>query len=283
MFFYSSGLKKLCTKISKSLGIYSCYLDIRSYSDGEIYLNLTGNFYKKNVFIFKNIYSPVNSDLIEALFTINYFKSNYAKSVILVSPYLGYSRQDKLEECSNFIPSKLISRLFKSSGLDYLITIDIHSQQVASYYDFPIINVKTTSLISNLISKYNLLPIFPDYGSYNRFVFSGIRDYIVLSKSRVGDYVSYKTSKRIKGNRAIIIDDIIDTGGTLSKICSYLDFNTLYSYATHAVFSVPYINFLSKLNLSKTFVTNTIDRRYGGNIIKLDISYLLLNSISSLL
>ncbi|MGX7458717.1 ribose-phosphate diphosphokinase [Candidatus Vidania fulgoroideorum] len=283
MFYYSSGLKQLCNKVSKSLGIYSYYLDIKNYSDGEIYLEIPNNFYRKNIFIFKNIYNPINSDLVETLFAINYFKSNFAKNVILVSPYLGYSRQDKLEGSNNFIPSKLISKLFKHSGLDYLVTFDIHSQQVLSYYDFPIINIKTTSLITKLINEYKPISIFPDYGSYNRFICNGIKDYIILSKYRIGDNVSYNMSKTIKGSKALIIDDIIDTGNTLSSLCNYLDFKVLYYYSTHAVFSVPYINVLSKLRLKRMFVTNTIYRDYFKLVTRLDISSLLSGCLESLI
>ncbi|QSW37996.1 ribose-phosphate pyrophosphokinase [Candidatus Vidania fulgoroideae] len=283
MFYYSYELKKLCNKVSKSLGVYSLYLDIGRYNDGEIYLDLPLSFYNKNVFIFKNIYKPINSSLVEVLFVVNYFKSNFAKSVSLVSPYLGYSRQDKIEGKNCFIPSKFISKLFKNSGLDRLITVDIHSQQVISYYDIPVINIKTNSLISKIIRKYRLLSIFPDYGSYNRFICKNIKNYIVLSKYRNKEKISYKTLKRIKGNRAIIIDDIINTGSTISNLCKHLIFKKLYLYSTHVLFNGSFVKILPKLKPNRIFVTNTIERCYDKPIHKLDISSLLANTIAPLI
>ncbi|MGX7583036.1 ribose-phosphate diphosphokinase [Candidatus Vidania fulgoroideorum] len=281
LFFYGNNCKKICIEVSKFFKINCNKIFVERFSDGEINVFLKKNiFEKKNIFFFKNIFKPINDNIIEILMSIRNFKKYSSGKIFLVSPYLGYSRSDREEEnVFNCVSAKLLADLLETVGLDGLLTVDLHTKQISSFYKIPVINISTFPIVKKIINKRQIL--FPDFGSVKRFnnlIIHNDYNYSVIYKYRNKNKI--KSFGKKKKKNIILIDDIIDTGKTLLKIFKRKNKQKNNKiYATHAVFSKSAKKIIKKIGFKKIYTTNTIERKKKKYFKLKKISKLIYNEI----
>ncbi|MGX7589827.1 ribose-phosphate diphosphokinase [Candidatus Vidania fulgoroideorum] len=283
MFFYSKELKNVCRYISKKLNVNSYVVKTLKFNDGEFKIRIKENIFNKDIFLFKNIYKPINETILETFFIIKYLKENFARSVFLVSPYIGYSRQDKPNfEFDSFVPFKSVLNLFELSGVNAIFTVDLHSGYTKSFCNFPLINISTSNLISKIIKEKKYTALFPDNGSYNRFISKKIKKSITLFKKREGSKVKITSPLLKNKSNFLFIDDIIDSGKTLLKTIKVLK-SKLSVYVTHGIFLQNNKTILKNSKISKFYISNSVFNKHE-NLKKtklFDISSLILEEIRS--
>lgn len=265
--------KKLAEKIAKYLNMSLSDAEISTFSDGETRINLNENFRGEDVFVIQSISKPANEHLMEMLICIDALKRSSAKRITAVVPYFGYARQDSKPAPRTPITAKLISNLITTSGADRVCTLDLHARQIQGFFDIPCDNLTSKPLITNHIknnySDNNIVIVSPDVGGVTRA--RGIAENLettiaIIDKRRATANVSevMNVIGDIEGKNCIIVDDIIDTAGTLlnaSKALIEKGALSVVAYGTHGVLSGPALENINKSPyLSKLFVTESINQ-----------------------
>ncbi len=278
--FYLSQSNHLSTNIAKELGIENGELELKRFLDGEIYIRLKESVRGKEVFIVQSTANNVNDSLMEILILTDSLKRSSAKEVTAIIPYFGYARQDRLNKGREAITSKLVAKLIESSGIDRVVTFDIHANQIQGFFNIPTDNIKTIRFLSNEIKKNinldNTVILAPDFGSVKRAsVLASILDLnlSIIDKRREkhNDVKIQNIIGEYKNKNILIIDDMIDTGNTLKRTIEQIkdDVKSINIIATHGVFSLDktkyknhqeYFDEFQKLGVNNIYVTNTIDQ-----------------------
>ncbi|UOQ27835.1 Ribose-phosphate pyrophosphokinase [Candidatus Vidania fulgoroideae] len=279
MFFCGKNCEHICRNISRLFKTNYKNINVERFPDGEINVYFKGNLNNENIFFFKNLFRPINENIIEAFMAIRNFKKHNSGKVFLVSPYLGYSRNDRESEYDvfNCVSSKLLADLLETSGLDGLFTVDLHTKQISSFYKIPVTNIDTFPITKKLIKNRQIL--FPDFGSLKRFnnlIEYKKFNYSVIHKYRKGSKI--KSFGKNNKKDIIFVDDIIDTGNTLIKSLKKIKKNKKV-YSTHAVFSTPFKRILKKAKINSIYTTNTINVKKSKHLKVKDISKLIFNKI----
>ncbi len=263
------------------------------FSDGEVHVQILDNIIDKDVFIIQSTHAPIDERLFPVLLLADAARRGFARSITLITPYFGYSRQDRMAEPNTPISSKVIADIIHSVGINHVVTVDLHSAQTQGFFDMTIENIETNQLFANYIKKNfktnGLAIVSPDAGGAKRARkiadLVGCKDVILLDKDR---YAKNKSSvMNIVGNpegkNLIIVDDIIDTAGTISNAAKALKEHggkKVVIIATHPVFSGKALINLSSENIDQIVVTNTIPIKDKlPNVEVLDISELLVSNI----
>lgn len=263
------------------------------FSDGESHVQILDDIAGKDVFIIQSTHTPIDERLFPALLLADASRRGFANSVTLITPYFGYSRQDRMAEPNTPISSKVIADIMNSVGINHVVTVDLHSAQTQGFFDMTIENIDTNQLFADYIKKHiktqNLAIVSPDAGGAKRARkiadLIGCKEVILLDKNR---YAKNKSSvMNIIGNPAekdlVIVDDIIDTAGTISNAAQALKDHggkKVFIIATHPVFSGQALENLSSDSIDKVIVTNTIPlSKTLPKIQVLDISDLLVENI----
>ena len=263
------------------------------FNDGEAHVQILDNIIGKDVFIIQSTHSPIDQRLFPVLLLADAARRSFARSITLITPYFGYSRQDRMAEPNTPISSKVVADMLYSVGINHVVTVDLHSAQTQGFFDMTIENIDTNQLfaeyIKNNIKNKKLAIVSPDAGGAKRARkiadLIGCKEVILLDKDR---YAKNKSAVmniigNPEGKDLIIVDDIIDTAGTISNAAKSLKEhggNKVIIIATHPVFSGNALNNLSSDNIDKIVVTNTIpiDKKLS-KIEILDISDLLAKNI----
>ena len=263
--------KKLSDKISKHLKNKIVNSSIRKFSDGEIYIEINENIRGNSIFIIQSVSSPANDNLMELLLCIDALKRSSAKNITAVIPYFGYARQDRKVVPRTSISAKLVSNLITNAGADRIVTVDLHSGQIQGFFDIPVDNLFATPIFSRHIKKKiknnNIICVAPDVGGVERARALGRRINASIAivdkrrpapgKSEVMNVVGY-----VKGKTCIIVDDIIDSGGTIVNAAKALKdkgAKDVYAYITHAVLSGNAVDKIKKSQVKKLIITDSID------------------------
>ena len=283
--------KLLSGKISKYLKNKLVNSSIRKFSDGEIYIEINENIRGNSIFIIQGISSPANDNLMELLLCIDALKRSSAKNITAVIPYFGYARQDRKVVPRTSISAKLVSNLITKAGADRIVTVDLHAGQIQGFFDIPVDNLFATPIFSRHIKKKikskNLICVAPDVGGVERARALGRKLDIGLAiidkrrptpgKSQVMNVVG-----NVKGKTCIIVDDIIDSGGTIINAAEALikrGAKEVHVYITHGVLSGESVEKIRKSKIKNLVVTDTIDNsdkvKKSRNIEVLSISNLL--------
>jgi len=257
--------KQLCQKTEFKLGIYQK----KQLSDGELYLQITTKITNQPVYVIGSTCQP-NDNIFELLILINALKENKAKKITLIIPYFGYARQDKIDRPGAPITAKLIAQLLKQSGINKFITIDIHSQRDQKYLGPQIINLLPFTLFTQYIKKNlslkNTIIVAPDNGAKPRALkLASLLDnlpVIVMEKIRPKQNIAkiIKFKKNVKNKNIIIIDDMIDTAGTIMAACQQLKkqrVKNIYIFATHGILSGPALKRLKNPIIKKVVLTDS--------------------------
>ena len=263
--------KNLSQKISKYLKNRLVNSSIRKFSDGEIYIEINENIRGNSIFIIQSVSSPENDNLMELLLCIDALKRSSAKNITAVIPYFGYARQDRKVVPRTSISAKLVSNLITKAGADRIVTIDLHSGQIQGFFDIPVDNLFATPIFARHIKKKlktkNLICVAPDVGGTARARALGKMLHVELAivdkrrpapgKSEVMNVIG-----NVKGKTCILVDDIIDSGGTIVNAAAALKkrgAKDVHVYVTHGVLSGNAIDKIKKSNIKNLVITDTID------------------------
>ena len=283
--------KNLSNKISKYLKNKLVNSSIKKFSDGEIYIEINENIRGNSIFIIQSVSYPANDNLMELLLCIDALKRSSAKNITAVIPYFGYARQDRKVVPRTSISAKLVSNLITNAGADRIVTVDLHAGQIQGFFDIPVDNLFSTPIFSRHIkkniNKKNLICVAPDVGGVERARALGKMLNIGLaiidkrrptpSKSQVMNVIG-----NVKGKICLIVDDIIDSGGTIINAAKALkdrEAKEVHVYVTHGVLSGEAVEKIKKSHIKNLVLTDTIDNdtkvKNAKNIHVLTISNLI--------
>tara|TARA_B100000965_G_scaffold264517_1_gene223378 strand:+ start:7297 stop:8229 length:933 start_codon:yes stop_codon:yes gene_type:complete len=283
--------KNLSQKISKYLKTKLVHSSIKKFADGEIYIEINENIRGNSIFLIQSVSSPANDNLMELLLCIDALKRSSAKNITAVIPYFGYARQDRKVAPRTSISAKLVSNLITKAGADRVVTVDLHAGQIQGFFDIPVDNLFATPIfarhIKKKLKKNNLICVAPDVGGVERTRALARKLDIGISiidkrrpapgKSQVMNVIG-----NVKNKTCIIVDDIIDSGGTIVNAAQALvdrGASEVHVYITHGVLSGSAVEKIKRSKIKNMVVTDTIDNSYKvkktKNIEILSISNLL--------
>ena len=263
--------KNLSHKISKYLKNKLVNSSIRKFSDGEIYIEINENIRGNSIFIIQSVSSPANDNLMELLLCIDALKRSSAKNITAVIPYFGYARQDRKVVPRTSISAKLVSNLITDSGADRVVTLDLHSGQIQGFFDIPVDNLFATPIfarhIKRKIKTKNMICVAPDVGGTARARALGKMLNVglaIVDKRRPapGKSVVMNVIGNVKDKTCIIVDDIIDSGGTIvnaAKILKQRGARDVHVYVSHGVLSGDAVEKIRKSQIKNLVITDTID------------------------
>jgi len=261
----------LTKKISDYLDVPLVDPQLVRFANGEIFCEIEKNVRGADVFVIQSTCTPVNDTLMELLIMIDALKRASASSITAVIPHYGYARQDRKVSPRTPISAKLVADLLTVAGAKRVITMDLHAGQIQGFFNIPFDNIFASPVIMNFIKQElmseNTIFVSPDAGGVERVRHYAKKlkaDIAMIDKRRTGKNVAKAMNVvgDVKGKECIIIDDMIDTAGTLVEACKALKDNgatKVYACATHAIFSNPAIERISSSpELDKVIVTDTI-------------------------
>jgi ribose-phosphate pyrophosphokinase len=263
--------KNLSQKISKFLKTKLVHSSIRKFSDGEIYIEINENIRGNSIFLLQSVSSPANDNLMELLLCIDALKRSSAKNITAVIPYFGYARQDRKVAPRTSISAKLVSNLITKAGADRIVTVDLHAGQIQGFFDIPVDNLFATPIFARHVKKNikgkNLICVSPDVGGVERSralarkLDIGIA---IIDKRRPapGKSQVMNVIGNVNNKTCIIVDDIIDSGGTIVNAAQALinrGAKEVHVYITHGVLSGEAVEKIKKSKIKKLVITDTID------------------------
>jgi len=283
--------KNLSSKIAKYLKEKLVNSNIRKFKDGEIYVEINENIRGNNIFFIQSVSSPANDNLMEMLLCIDALKRSSAKNITAVIPYFGYARQDRKVVPRTSISAKLVSNLITQAGADRVVTVDLHAGQIQGFFDIPVDNLFTTPLFARHIKKKikskNIICVAPDVGGVERSRALGRILNVGLAivdkrRPKPGQSQVMNVIGDVKGKTCIIVDDIIDSGGTIvnaAKALKQRGAKDVYVYISHGVLSGDAVKSIKNSPIKKLVITDTINNenkvRSAKNIEILSISNLM--------
>ena len=287
---------KLAQSVAKNLGINLTEADINKFKDGEISIKINESIRGKDVFIMQPTSAPTNDNIMELLIMIDACKRASAGYINAVIPYYGYARQDRKTRGREPITAKLVANLLTVAGANRVITMDLHAGQIQGYFDIPVDHFSAIRLLSTHFKSFaydkpeEFVVVSPDLGGVRRA--REFADYLklpiaIIEKRRPMPNVSEVMSVigDFEGKHAIIVDDMIDTAGTITNAADFLVENgakDVYLVATHGVFSGDAIKKLQKPSVKEVVITDTIElseEKKIDKIVQLSIAPLLAEAI----
>jgi ribose-phosphate pyrophosphokinase len=262
---------ELASKVAKKLNISLGKALVDKFSDNELNIRVDEHVRGKDVFILQSTCFPANDNLMELIILIDALRRSSASRITAVIPYFGYARQDRRVRSERVpISAKLVADMLQSAGADRILTIELHSDQIQGFFNVPVDNVYGTKVLHNHIVKSsykNQIIVSPDVGGVVRAralaKLLDDADLAIIDKRREKENSSQVMNVigDVKGKTCILVDDIIDTAGTICNAADALKeggANKVVSYATHAVLSGPAIERISNSKLDELIVTDTI-------------------------
>lgn len=282
--------RDICGHLSVPLG----NAKVRTFSDGEVMVEIGENVRGRDVYIIQSTSSPANDNLMELLVMVDALKRASANKVNAVVPYFGYARQDRKVAPRAPITAKLVADLMSVAGIDRLLTMDLHAGQIQGFFDIPVDHLYAAPVMLDEIRRQDLgelIVVSPDAGGTERaraFAKRLNAGLAIIDKRRSGPNVSEVMNivGDVKDRVCVIIDDMIDTAGTLCTGASALVEQgavEVYACATHGVLSGPALDRISASPLKKVFVTDTIETQEKLDqcdcLQRLSVSHLLAEAI----
>ncbi len=269
--FSGSSSEKFTDVVAKAIGTNCGKMTKTKFSCGEMYVKFDESFRGEDVFLFQTGRTGnMNDDLIELLLMIDAAKQSFAEKIHVVMPYFPYSRQDKIHVAREGISAKLFANLIECAGADHLISMHFHSDQIQGFFDFPVDNLNPRNLFVDYFKNKNIqnpIIISPDAGgakSARKFASALGCELAILNKTRPAHNKSevLEIIGDVAGKTPIIVDDLIDTGGTMCGAKQALVENgakdEVYLCGTHAVFSGEAREKLSAANFAEIVTTDSL-------------------------
>ena len=294
LIFSLSTSKGLAKKISIESKIPLGECELCHFADGEIMARCLTNVRGKTCYVVQSTIAPSSDSLFEVFVFTDSLRNAGAKEIVLITPYYGYSRQDRVARKGEPITAKIVANLLETAGIDQLISVDLHTQQIQGFFSIPVLNIETSELFGDyFVKRFNELGIkhedvvvvSPDHGSANRgrdvcSIFNNA-SLAVIDKRRPAPNQSEVTNVvgDTKGKICLIVDDIVDTGGTINNAVDALykkGAKEVFVAATHAILSS------SKLDprIKEFVTTDTVEKDIEGATI-LSVAPLIAKAIVS--
>ena len=268
--FALSSNQELAAKVADKMGIELGKSSVREFSDGEIQVNIEESIRGHHVFILQSTSSPVNDNLMEILIMVDALKRASAETVSVVMPYYGYARQDRKARSREPITSKLVANMLEVAGVDRLLTVDLHAAQIQGFFDIPVDHLMGAPLIADYfdLTGDDVVVVSPDHGGVTRArkLAQCLKTPIaIIDKRRSVDKMNTSEVMNIIGNvegkTCILIDDMIDTAGTICHAADALaeaGATHVFASCTHPVLSGPALDNIQKSAIEKLVVLDTI-------------------------
>ena len=262
---------QLSEEISKYIKKSLCQCSIKRFADMEIFVEILENVRGEDIFVIQSISYPANDNLMELLITIDALKRGSAKRITAVIPYFGYARQDRKTGPRTPITAKLVANLITNAGADRVLTLDLHAGQIQGFFDIPTDNLYSSPIFIRDIKKKfkgeKITFISPDVGGITRVreIATQLKSEIAIIDKRRGDPGKSEVMNiigDIKNKTCIIIDDIVDTAGTLcnaAKSIKNKGAKSVSAYITHGVLSAKAVAKISKSPIKNLVITNSIE------------------------
>ena len=260
----------LAQEIATSLGVELGAASVGRFSDGEVTVEIKQNVRARDVFVVQSTCNPTNENLMELLIMVDALKRASARRITAVIPYFGYARQDRRPRSTRVpISAKVVANLLETVGVERVLTMDLHADQIQGFFDIPVDNIYASPvLLSDLKSKAypNLVVVSPDVGGVVRARALAKQlgcDLAIIDKRRPAANVAevMHVIGEIEGRNCVVMDDMIDTAGTLVKAAEVLKergAKRVFAYCTHPVFSGPAVDRMASSQMDEVVVTNTI-------------------------
>ncbi|SDH20486.1 ribose-phosphate pyrophosphokinase [Sinosporangium album] len=272
MFFSGRAYPELAEEVARDLGIDMTPTKLHDFANGEIYARYLESVRGCDAFVIQSHTAPINKWIMEHLIMVDALKRASADRITVVMPFFGYARQDKKGKGREPITARLIADLFKQAGADRLMSIDLHTSQIQGFFDGPVDHLFAMPVLINYlkdkIDASNAIVVSPDTGRVRlaerwadtlgtpvAFIHKR-RDLDVANQVKVHEVVG-----KVRGRTCVLIDDMIDTGGSICKAADALyehGATNVIVAATHAVFSDPAVDRLKNSKISEVIVTNTL-------------------------
>ncbi|RVU47322.1 ribose-phosphate pyrophosphokinase [Rubrivivax rivuli] len=285
----------LAQEMAKHLGVEVGAASVGRFSDGEVTVEIRQNVRARDVFVVQSTCAPTNENLMELLIMVDALKRASARRITAVIPYFGYARQDRRPRSTRVpISAKVVANLLETVGVERVLTMDLHADQIQGFFDIPVDNIYASPvLLSDLKSKNypNLVVVSPDVGGVVRARALAKQlgcDLAIIDKRRPTANVSevMHVIGEIEGRNCVIMDDMIDTAGTLVKAAEVLKARgakSVYAYCTHPVFSGPAVERIANSQIDEVVITNTIPLSDAGKtctkIRQLSVAFLFAETI----
>ena len=293
--FSGNSNRPLAEEVCKSLKVPLGQAEVRRFSDGEVMVEIADNVRGGDVFVIQSTATPVNDHLMELLLMLDAFRRASAQRITAVIPYYGYSRQDRKVSPRVPISAKLVADLITTSGASRVLTIDLHAGQIQGFFDIPVDNLFATPVLFKYLQEQvrngSVAVVSPDPGGVERaraFAKRFNATLAIIDKRRVraNEVAEMRVVGEVEGQLAIIVDDIVDTAGTLATAAKALreaGATKVIACCTHAVLSGPAIQRIQDSELGALVVTDTIPLRAEGRecdkIKVLSVAHLLAEAI----
>jgi ribose-phosphate pyrophosphokinase len=268
--FTGNANPALAQEMARSLGVELGKATVGRFSDGEVTVELHQNVRARDVFVVQSTCAPTNENLMELLIMVDALKRASARRITAVIPYFGYARQDRRPRSMRVpISAKVVANLLETVGVERVLTMDLHADQIQGFFDIPVDNIYASPvLLSDLKSKAypDLVVVSPDVGGVVRARALAKQlgsDLAIIDKRRPRANVSevMHVIGEIEGRNCVIMDDMIDTAGTLVKAAEVLKergAKRVFAYCTHPILSGPAVDRIASSQLDEVVITNTI-------------------------
>ena len=284
LIFSGNSNKSLAEGIVARLGMRLGAATVSKFSDGEIMVKINESVRGRDVFVVQPTNAPSDTNLMELMIMADALKRASANTITAIIPYFGYSRQDRASEPRVPITAKLISNLITVSGVDRIVTMDLHAGQIQGFFDIPVDNLYALPVFYKYMQNNNLcnddtVIVSPDAGGVARARIYAKKfgmPLAIIDKRRSSPNVAkvMHVIGDVAGKKCILIDDMIDTAGTLTEAAAALMENgavSVKAMATHGILSGPAIDRISSSIIEKVIITDTIDNTRLKNFAKLEI------------
>src|SRR5574343_1381834 len=270
MVFTGNANPKLAADVVRRLGKSLGSATVGRFSDGEVNVELLENVRGKDVFVLQPTCVPTNDNIMELLIMVDALKRASAGRITAAIPYFGYARQDRRPRSARVpITARVVANMLQAAGVQRVLTVDLHADQIQGFFDIPVDNIYATPVLLDYLEKQkyeDLMVVSPDVGGVVRARAFAKRlecDLAIIDKRRPKANVSEVMNiiGEVQGRTCVIMDDIVDTAGTLCKAAQALKEHgakKVVAYATHAVLSGPAISRINESDLDELVVTNTI-------------------------
>ena len=271
MLFTGNANPSMAAEIAQNLGISLGAAHVGRFSDGEVTVEIQQNVRARDVFVVQSTCAPINENLMELLIMVDALKRASAQSIAAVIPYFGYARQDRRPRSARVpISAKVVANMLQAVGVSRVLTMDLHADQIQGFFDIPVDNIYASPVLLGDLRQKNysdLMVVSPDVGGVVRARALAKQlgcDMAIIDKRRPKANVSevMHVIGDIEGRNCVIMDDMIDTAGTLVKAAEVLKergAKKVYAYCTHPIFSGPAIDRIAQGEaLDEVVITNTI-------------------------
>lgn len=288
--FALNSNRPLAQKIADEVGVELGKLSVDRFSDGEIQINIEESVRGDNVYVIQSTSAPVNDNLMELMIMIDALRRASANTINVVLPYYGYARQDRKARSREPITAKLVANMLQDSGVTRIVALDLHAAQIQGFFDIPVDHLMGAPLLADYFINEgvaaNAVVVSPDHGGVTRA--RALAEFLkapiaIIDKRRPRPNVAkiMNIIGDVKGKKCIMIDDMIDTAGTISKGAQALmdaGAEEVYASATHAVLSGPAIERLDNSPLKQVVVTDSIqlpDEKQIDKIVQVSVAPLI--------